>query len=75
VPNTQKKFRLLLKLKAFGEGRVYVMLDQRTPIDVRKMRSAWPVTPQTADKNMSTVKAFSSIVLPTSGFLETQYGS
>jgi len=57
--NTQKKYRLLIaKLKAFGENRGYVMLDQWTPIDVREMRSSWPVSPQTAAKNMSTIKAF-----------------
>lgn len=34
------------------------MLDQWKPIDVREMRSSWTVSPQTAAKNMSTVKAF-----------------
>jgi hypothetical protein len=34
------------------------MVDQWTPIDVREMRTAWSVAPQTAAKNMSTVKAF-----------------
>src|SRR5665213_3529889 len=59
APNTQKKYRLLLaKLKAFADSRGYLMLDQWTPIDVREMRSAWSVSPQTAAKNMSTVKAF-----------------
>jgi integrase len=56
---TQKKYRLLLrKLKAFADTKGYVMLDQWTPIDVREMRSVWSVSPQTAAKNMSTVKAF-----------------
>ena len=33
--NTQKKYRLLLgKLKAFADGKGYVMLDQWGPIDV-----------------------------------------
>jgi integrase len=59
APNTQKKYRLLLaKLKAFADIRGYIMLDQWTPIDVREMRSTWSVSPQTAAKNMSTVKAF-----------------
>jgi site-specific recombinase XerD len=59
APNTQKKYRILLaKLKAFGESRGYVMLDQWTPLDVREMRLSWDVAPQTAAKNMSTVKAF-----------------
>ncbi|MGB6946126.1 MAG: tyrosine-type recombinase/integrase [Bryobacteraceae bacterium] len=57
--NTQKKYRLLLaKLRTFSEGRGYVMLDQWTPLDVREMRSSWKVAPQTAAKDMSTVKAF-----------------
>jgi hypothetical protein len=44
--NTQKKYRLLLaKLRAFGDGRGYVMLDQWTPLDVREMRSSWEVAP------------------------------
>jgi site-specific recombinase XerD len=34
------------------------MVDQWTPIDVREMRTGWSVAPQTAAKNMSTVKAF-----------------
>ena len=59
APNTQKKYRILLaKLKSFGDSRGYVMLDQWTPLDVREMRSAWKVAPQTAAKDMSTVKAF-----------------
>jgi integrase len=57
--NTQKNYRLqLAKLTAFSESRGYVMLDQWTPIDVREFRSSWSVSPQTATKNMSTVKAF-----------------
>lgn len=57
--NTQKKYRLLLiKLKAFAESKGYIMLDQWTPVDVREFRSSWSVSPQTAAKNMSTVKAF-----------------
>ena len=59
APNTQKKYHILLdKLKAFSDNRGYVMLDQWTPLDVREMRSSWEVAPQTAAKNMSTVKAF-----------------
>jgi integrase len=57
--STQKKYRLLLgKLKAFAESKGYVTLDQWAPIDVREFRSSWSVSPQTAAKNMSTVKAF-----------------
>jgi site-specific recombinase XerD len=40
------------------DSRGYVMLDQWTPLDVRKMRNSWEVAPQTAAKNMSTIKAF-----------------
>jgi integrase len=59
APNTLKKYGILLaKLKAFGESRGYVVLDQWTPLDVREMRLSWDVAPQTAAKNMSTVKAF-----------------
>jgi site-specific recombinase XerD len=45
-------------MKAFAETMGYVMLGQWTPIDVREMRTAWSVAPQTAAKNMSPVKAF-----------------
>jgi integrase len=59
APNTQKKYRILLaKLKVFSDSRGYVMLDQWSPLDVREMRSSWEVAPQTAAKNMSTVKTF-----------------
>lgn len=59
APNTQKKDGLLLKkVRAFSEGRGYVMLDQWGPIDVREFRSSRSVKPQTAAKNMSTIKAF-----------------
>lgn len=59
APNTQKKYRLLLgKLKAFAEFKGYVMIGQWTPMDIREMRSWWDVAPQTAAKNMSTIKAF-----------------
>jgi integrase len=57
--NTQKKYRLLLaKLKAFADNRGYLFIDQWTPIDVREMRFAWAVSPQTAAKDMSTVRGF-----------------
>jgi integrase len=59
APNTQKKYRLLLaKLKVFAGRKGYVMIDQWTPVDVREMRSSWEVAPQTAAKNMSTIKSF-----------------
>jgi integrase len=57
--NTQKKYRLLLKkLKVFSQSKGYVLLEQWGPIDVREFRSSWLVSPQTAAKNMSIVKAF-----------------
>ena len=57
--STQKNYRLLLaKLKAFSDHRGFVMLDQWGPIDVREFRTGWAVSPQTAVKNMSTVKSF-----------------
>lgn len=59
APNTQKKYKLILrKLSAFSSSKGYVMLDQWGPIDVREFRSSWSVSPQTATKNLSTVKAF-----------------
>ena len=57
--NTQKNYRLLLaKLKAYSDHRGFVMLDQWGASDVREFRSSWAVSPQTAVKNMSTVKSF-----------------
>jgi site-specific recombinase XerD len=57
--NTQKKYRLLLaKLKTFSEEHGIVTIDQWGPINVREFRASWSVSPQTAAKNMSTVKAF-----------------
>ena len=59
APNTQKKYKLILgKLTAFSNSKGYVVLDQWGPIDVREFRSSWSVSPQTAAKNMSTVKTF-----------------
>ena len=59
APNTQKKYRILLKkLQGFADLRGYIMIDQWTPIDVRDLRAAWEVSPQTAAKNMSTIKTF-----------------
>jgi integrase len=59
APNTQKKYKLILaKLIDFSSHKGYVMLDQWGPVDVREFRSSWAVSPQTAAKNMSTVKTF-----------------
>jgi len=56
---TQKKYRLMLnKLTSFSQGRGYVMIDQWGPADVREFRSSWNVSPQTAPRRMSIVRAF-----------------
>jgi integrase len=56
---TQKKYRLMLtKLRAFSEQRGFVMIDQWGPSDVREFRSSWPVSPQTACRRMSMLRAF-----------------
>jgi integrase/recombinase XerD len=56
---TQKKYRLMLnKLKDFSEQRGFVMIDQWGPSDVREFRSSWNVSPQTAPRRMSMVRAF-----------------
>jgi len=56
---TLDKYRhLLAKLKRFSDHRGYVMIEQWTPLDVREMRASWEVSPQSAAKDMSTIKAF-----------------
>src|SRR5205807_1352737 len=42
----------------WAEAKGYVVIDQWGPIDVREFRSTWPVSPVTAAKNMSNLKAF-----------------
>lgn len=57
--NTQKKYDLLLKkLKAFSAERGFVMIEQWKPIHVREFRASWSISPQSAAKNLSTVKTF-----------------
>ena len=57
--NTLKKYRLLLaKLRLYSESQGFTSVGQWTPADVREMRNSWNVSPQTAAKNMSTVKSF-----------------
>lgn len=64
APNTQKKYGIILKkLKAYSTEKGYVMIDQWGPIDVREFRQSWEVSPITAAKNMSVVKAFFEFVL------------
>ena len=59
APNTQRNYGFLVKkFKAYSVEKGYVMLDQWGPIDVREFRQSWQVSPVTAAKNMSTVKAF-----------------
>jgi|ERR1700694_107949 len=36
----------------------YAAIEQWTPLDVRGFRSSWPVSPRTAARNKSMVKAF-----------------
>jgi integrase/recombinase XerD len=56
---TQKKYRLMLnKLVSFSEHRGYIMIDQWGTSDVREFRSSWNVSPQTAPRRMSMVRAF-----------------
>lgn len=57
--HTQKKYRILMnKLRVYSEAKGYVVIDRWGPIDVREFRSTWPVSPATAAKNMSNLKAF-----------------
>lgn len=49
---------MLAKLRAFSEQRGYVVIDQWRPSDVREFRSSWPVSPQTACRRMSMLRAF-----------------
>lgn len=62
--NTQRNYGFLMKkFKAYSAEKGYVMLDQWGPIDVREFRQSWQVSPVTAAKNMSTVKAFFEFAL------------
>ena len=59
APATQKKYRRILKrFQAFSDARGYAAIDQWNPLDVREFRSSWPVSPRTAARSMSMVKAF-----------------
>jgi len=56
---TQKKYRLMLaKFRAFSANRGYTLIDQWGPSDVRDFRSSWSISPQTAQRRMSMLKAF-----------------
>jgi len=62
--NTQKKYSIIIKkLKAYSAEKGYVMIGQWTPIDVREFRQSWKVSPVTAGKDMSIVKAFFEFAL------------
>jgi integrase len=64
APNTQKKYGIIIKkLKFYSEKKGYVMIDQWGPIDVREFRQSWGVSPVTASKNLSIVKAFFEFAL------------
>ena len=59
APATQKKYRRILKrFQAFSDAKGYAAIDQWNPLDVREFRSSWPVSPRTAARSMSMVKAF-----------------
>ncbi len=59
APATQKKYRRILRrFQTFSDGKGYAAIDQWTPLDVREFRSSWPVSPRTAARSMSMVKAF-----------------
>lgn len=69
APNTRKKYTLLMNaLQAFTTSRGCTLLDQLTVVEIREFRASWkiasktgavrPVQPQTAAKNMSTIKSF-----------------
>ena len=63
--NTLKIYgNITRKLIAFAADRGYVMLDQFGPNDIREFRASWSVSPQTAAKNLSTVKTFFEFCLP-----------
>lgn len=64
APNTQKKYGIIIrKLTAHSAAKGYIMIDQWGPIDVREFRQSWTVSPVTAVKNMSIVKAFFEFAL------------
>ncbi|HWQ52967.1 MAG TPA: tyrosine-type recombinase/integrase [Bryobacteraceae bacterium] len=59
APNTVKKYGILMrKLKKFSASKGYVILRQWSPADVREFRGSWGVSPVTASKDISNLKAF-----------------
>lgn len=51
--NTLRKNRFVLNgLKSHSESKGYVLVEQWTPMDVRELRTAWRVAPNTAAKYM-----------------------
>lgn len=59
APNTQKKYSILMaKLVEFSRSKGFVLLEQCMPADIREFRQSWKVSPLTASKDMSIVKAF-----------------
>jgi hypothetical protein len=64
APNTQKKYEhITAKILSYSREKGFVLLEQWTPTDVREFRQAWKVSPMTASKNMSIVKAFFEFAL------------
>jgi integrase len=61
---TVKKYKILMaKLTAYSEHRGYRVLEQWTPQDIRDFRSTWPVSPQTASRDMSVIKSFFNLAV------------
>jgi integrase len=57
--NTLRKNRFVLNgLKSHSEAKGYVLIEQWTPMDVRELRTAWHVAPNTASKYMEIIKSF-----------------
>ncbi|MFN0167202.1 MAG: tyrosine-type recombinase/integrase [Bryobacteraceae bacterium] len=59
APSTRRKyFYLLNKFLAYSLDKGYRMLHQWRTVDVREFRGTWGVKPRTANKDMSTIRAF-----------------
>src|ERR1019366_2700380 len=56
---TVKKYTMLMaKILAWSDHKGYVTLDQWGPQNVRECRDSWTVSPRTANRDMSIVRAF-----------------
>jgi len=57
--NTLRENRFVSNgLKPHSELKGYVLVEQWTPMDVRELRTAWHVAPNTASKYMEIIKSF-----------------